>query len=65
MGWDLEVLSESWGFITRAVINWVRQVGEQLPDVYAPETIPEVGELDEARNFCQIKKNAHLVVDGS
>ena len=26
------------------VITWVRQVGEQLPDTYAPETIPDVGE---------------------
>jgi len=26
------------------VINWVKQVGENLPDVYDPETIPQVGE---------------------
>lgn len=29
------------------VILWVKQVGEQLPDAYDPDTIPEVGELDE------------------
>ena len=29
------------------VINWVKQVGELLPNAYDPETIPEVGELDE------------------
>lgn len=29
------------------VITGVKQVGELLPDAYAPETVPEVGELDE------------------
>ncbi|NER82602.1 MAG: hypothetical protein F6K42_24185 [Leptolyngbya sp. SIO1D8] len=29
------------------VINWVKQVGEQLPDSYDPDAVPEVGELDE------------------
>lgn len=29
------------------VIDWVEQVGQRLPDTYAPETTPEVGELDE------------------
>ncbi len=38
------------------VINWVRQVGEQLPDVYAPEINPEVGELDELETFIGSKK---------
>ncbi len=38
------------------VINWIRQVGKQLPDVYAPETNPEVGELDELETFVGSKK---------
>jgi hypothetical protein len=38
------------------VINWVRQVGKQLPDVCAPETNPEVGELDELETFVGAKK---------
>ena len=38
------------------VITWVRQVGEQLPDTYAPETIPDVGELDELETFIGSKK---------
>lgn len=38
------------------VINWVKQVGKQLPDVYAPETNPEVGELDELETFIGSKK---------
>jgi transposase-like protein len=29
------------------VINWVKNVGKLLPDAYEPETIPQVGELDE------------------
>jgi transposase-like protein len=28
------------------VITWAKQVGELLPDADAPETVPEVGELD-------------------
>lgn len=38
------------------VINWVRQVGELLPDSYDPEVIPEVGELDELQTFVGAKK---------
>ena len=38
------------------VITWVKQVGERLPDAYAPETIPEVGELDELETFVGSKK---------
>jgi transposase-like protein len=38
------------------VINWVKQVGAMLPDAYRPETIPEVGELDELETFVGSKK---------
>ncbi len=38
------------------VITWVKAVGNLLPDVYEPETTPTVGELDEARNLCPLKK---------
>lgn len=38
------------------VINWVKQVGELLPDAYDPETTPEVGELDELETFVGSKK---------
>ena len=38
------------------VIYWVKQVGENLPDAYAPETIPQVGELDELETFVGAKK---------
>ncbi len=38
------------------VITWVKQVGKLLPDAYAPETVPEVGELDELETFVGSKK---------
>jgi transposase-like protein len=38
------------------VINWVAQVGGQLPDSDTPDTIPEVGELDELETFVGSKK---------
>lgn len=38
------------------VITWVKQVGELLPDAYAPEVIPTVGELDELETFVGSKK---------
>lgn len=38
------------------LITWVKLIGEVLPDVYPPETIPEVGELDELETFVRSKK---------
>jgi insertion element IS1 protein InsB len=37
------------------VVNWVKQVGKLLPDVYDPEVILEVGELDELQTY--VKQN--------
>jgi transposase-like protein len=39
-----------------SIINWVKQVGKLLPGAYEPETIPEVGELDELETFIGQKK---------
>jgi hypothetical protein len=39
-----------------AIINWIKEVGELLPDAYEPETIPQVGELDELETFVGCKK---------
>ena len=36
------------------IINWVKQVGELLPDIYEAETIPEVAELDELETFVRL-----------
>ncbi len=44
------------------VITWVKQVGELLPDAYDPETVPEVGELDELQIFIGSKKQ-NLALD--
>jgi transposase-like protein len=38
------------------IINWVKQVGELLPDTYEAETIPEIAELDELETFLGQKK---------
>jgi hypothetical protein len=40
------------------VITWVKLVGENLPDAYNPETIPEVGELDELETFVGANKTS-------
>lgn len=38
------------------VIDWVAQVSERLPDNYAPDTLPQVGEIDELETFVGAKK---------
>lgn len=38
------------------IIHWVKQVGANLPDAYAPDKTPEVGELDELETFVRSKK---------
>jgi hypothetical protein len=38
------------------VMTWVKQIGALFPDAYAPEVIPQVGELDELATFVGSKK---------
>lgn len=38
------------------VIYWVKQVGQRLLDVYVPEEVPQIGELDELETFVGAKK---------
>ena len=38
------------------VINWVKQVGLDLPDTAQPDSVPKVGELDELETFVGSKK---------
>ena len=38
------------------VIDWVAPVAERLPDSYTPDTMPQVGELDELETFVGSKK---------
>lgn len=59
--YPLWYLSEYWGSLQgvhhTTVITWVRQVGPQLDDAPSPESIPQVGELDELETFVGSKKN--------
>ncbi len=56
MVWVFEQLRESKMWHHTTIINWVKQVGELLPDFYNPETLSEVGELDELETFVGSKK---------
>ena len=38
------------------VMVWVKEVGELLPNAYAPQKTPQVGELDELETFIGQKK---------
>ena len=43
--------------VHHAIISkWVRAVGAKLPDAYEPDSIPQVGELDELETFVGSKK---------
>lgn len=44
------------GIHNTTIMDWVKQVGELLPDYYDPERTPEVGELDELETFVGFKK---------
>jgi transposase-like protein len=44
------------GVHNTTIMNWVKKVGEMLPDYYNPVQIPEVGELDELETFVGSKK---------
>ena len=55
-GLGLRAIERVKGVHHTTVGNWVKQVGEYLPDAYAPETTPEVGELDELETFVGSKK---------
>jgi len=40
-----------------SIITWIKQTGAKLPDVYEPEELPQVGELDELETFVGCKKS--------
>lgn len=54
-GMGLRAIERVKGVHHTTVINWVKQVGKLLPDVYDPEVLPEVGEIDELQTY--VKKN--------
>ena len=41
---------------SKALITWVKEVGELLPNSYEPEIIPLLVELDELETFIGSKK---------
>ena len=40
-GMGLRAIGRTKGVSHVAIMNWVRKVGELLPDVYQPESIPQ------------------------
>ncbi len=55
-GMGLRAIGRVKGIHHATIINWVRSVGELLPNAYEPQTIPQVGELDELETFIGHKK---------
>ncbi|MEB3309733.1 MAG: hypothetical protein VKJ02_05830 [Snowella sp.] len=52
IGIGLSVIAFLFVFSPSTVINWVKSVGGKLlPEVYEPEIILQVGELDESESF--------------
>ena len=55
-GMGLRAIERVKGVHHTTIITWIKEVGELLPNAYDPETIPEVGELDELETFVGSKK---------
>lgn len=59
-GMSLRGIERVSGIYHTTIINWVKEVGKIVPDVYDPQKIPEVGELDELQAFVGSKKSLDL-----
>ncbi|MEA5451977.1 IS1 family transposase [Leptolyngbya sp. CCNP1308] len=59
-GTGFRAIERTTGVHHTTLITWVKQVGDLLPDAYAPDTTPEVGELDELETFVGAKKTIWL-----
>ncbi len=57
-GMGFRAIEKVKGIYDTTIIDWVKQVGEILPDYYDPELVPKVGELDELKTFIRAKKAA-------
>ncbi len=57
-GMGLRAIGRVKGVTHVAIMNWIKEVGELLPNAYEPEIIPQVGELDELETFVGSKKAA-------
>lgn len=47
------------------VINWVKEIGNRLPDTPEKDEIPEITQIDEWETFIGKKKKQNLVMDSS
>ena len=55
-GMEFRAIERVTGVNNTTIMALVKQVGELLPDYYTPETIPDLGELDELETFVKSKK---------
>ncbi len=55
-GMGFRAIERVTGVHNTTIMALVKQVGELLPDYYTPETIPELGELDELETFVKSKQ---------
>jgi hypothetical protein len=58
-GMGLRAIERVKGVHHTTIITWVKKVGELLPDAYDPQTIPQVGELDELETPTHLKSSSH------
>ena len=55
-GMGLRAIERVKGVHHTTIITWIKEVGELIPNANAPDTVPEVGELDELETFIGKKK---------
>ena len=55
-GMGFRAIERNKGVHHTTIINWVKQIGKQLPDAPQVQEVPEVGELDELETFVGSKK---------
>ena len=56
MEWDFVGLSAALFVNHNTVIQWVKRVGEQLPNAPEDNDIPELAQIDELQTFVGAKK---------
>ncbi|WP_390833394.1 IS1 family transposase [Calothrix parietina] len=55
-GAGFRAIERQTGIHHTTIINWVKQIGEKLPEAPPTDKIPSVGELDELETFVRSKK---------
>lgn len=56
MAWVSVRVSSRTGVNHNTVIQWVKQVGEQLPNAFEDEFMPQLAQIDELQTFVGSKK---------